>query len=456
MGKRLKTLLKNGYLVDPNAFDVPKEPIDILMEDGIIRALGRGLPDEGAQVFDCQGLYLMPGAVDAHTHIGYGSDRDLETETKNAVSGGVTTLITYHRKAENYLETVPAFIEKISREAYCNVGIHLGLSTYEQTGQLETYVRDFGIPSFKYFTNYIGAAGVKAGVEIVSDANLIEWMTRIARLGGTICIHAENQDIIEKRTAAVKEKNEDSLKGWYEARPPVCEAEAILRCAYFAAKTGCRFYAVHVTCKESLEVLRMMKRQYPAAQIIVETCPHYLTHTYESDWGNVGKVNPPLRTQADVDALWEAIEDGLISVVASDHVARPLSKKEGSVFSVNAGFPGCATLLPVLLHEGFHKRGISLNRIAQLVSRNPAEIFGLPGRRGNLAVGAAADVTVFDLSEKKKTPVEFSNADYNLYQNQTMQGWPVYTFVGGCEVRGGLYREENPAPHGVYLRRTAK
>ena len=449
----MKTLLKNGFLVDPNRADVDPRPVSLLLEDGKITAMGKDLDESGAEVYDCTGLYIMPGVIDVHTHIGYGSEKDLETETKNAVSGGVTSLITYHRKAENYLETVPAFIEKINREAFCNVGIHLGLSTYEQTDQLETYVKDFKIPSFKYFTNYIGNAGVKAGVEIVSDANLVEWMTRIARLGGTLCIHAENQDIIEKRTAAVKAKNEDSLQGWYEARPPICEAEAILRCAYFAAKTGCTFYAVHVTCAESLEVLRMMKRQYPQARIIVETCPHYLTHTTDSSWGNVGKVNPPLRKQSDVEALWQAIEEGFISVVASDHVARPLAKKTGSIFTVNAGFPGCATLLPVLLEEGYHKRGLSLNRIAQLLSRNPAEIFGVQNR-GQLAVGAAADLTVFDLDQEKKVPVEFSNADYNIYQGTAMRGWPVYAFVNGHEARQPLYQEEAPAPHGVYLERT--
>lgn len=451
----MKILLKNGCLVDPATSVVSQEPISILVEDGRIRAIGNDLTEGSAQIYDCEGLFMMPGVIDVHTHIGYGSEKDLETETKNAVSGGVTSLITYHRKAENYLETVPAFIEKINREAYCNVGIHLGLSTYEQTDQLETYVKDYKIPSFKYFTNYVGAAGTKVGVEIVSDANLIEWMTRIAKLGGTICIHAENQDIIEKCTARVKAKNEDSLLGWYEARPTICEAEAIMRCAYFAAKTGCRFYAVHVTCKDSLEVLRMMKRQYPNAEIIVETCPHYLTHTIENSWGNVGKVNPPLRKQKDIDALWEAIEEGLVSVVASDHVARPLANKTGSIFTVNAGFPGCATLLPVLLEEGYHKRGISLNKIAQLLSYNPAQIFGIKDR-GRLIPNAVADITVFDLYEDKPVPVEFSNADYNIYQGVVMHGWPVYTFVGGNEARVGLYKEENPIPHGIFLEREAK
>lgn len=450
----MNILLKNGFLVDPAQESVSKTPMSVLLSEGKIQAVGQNLDAGGAEVYDCAGLYIMPGVIDAHTHIGYGSERDLETETKNAVSGGVTSLITYHRKAENYLETVPAFIDKINSEAFCNVGIHLGLSTYEQTDQLETYVTQFQIPSFKYFTNYIGAAGTKVGVEIVSDANLIEWMTRIAQLGGTLCIHAENQDIIEKRTAVVKAENKDSLQGWYEARPPICEAEAIMRCAYFAAKTGCRFYAVHVTCRESLEVLRMMKRQYPDAQIVIETCPHYLTHTTESTWGNVGKVNPPLRKRSDVDALWEAIEEGLISVVASDHVARPLAKKTGSIFSVNAGFPGCATLLPVLLEEGYHRRGISLNRIAQLLSQNPAKIFGM-NERGTLVPGGVADITVFDLEQEKPVPVEFSNADYNIYQGTQMRGWPVYTFVNGHEARQPLYREENPAHHGRYIGREA-
>ena len=450
----MKTLLKNGFLVDPNMDYVPQTPVSVLLENGRICAIGSNIAAEDAEVFDCSGLYIMPGVVDSHTHIGYGSEKDLETETKNAVSGGVTSLITYHRKAENYLETVPAFIEKINNEAYCNVGIHLGLSTYEQTDQLSTYVEDFKIPSFKYFTNYIGAAGAKVGVEIVSDANLIEWMSRIAKLGGTICIHAENQDIIEKRTAVVKSENKDSLQGWYEARPTICEAEAIMRCCYFAAKTGCKFYAVHVTCEESLEVLRMMKKQYPEAEIIVETCPHYLTHTTDSAWGNVGKVNPPLRKQSDVDALWKAIEEGLVTIVASDHVARPLSKKTGSIFTVNAGFPGCATLLPVLLEEGYHKRGLSLNHIARLLSRNPAQVFGMEGR-GELTVGAVADITVFDLNQTKEVPVEFSNADYNIYQGLPMRGWPVYTFVNGREGRQCLYQGDDAPHYGAYIPRSA-
>ena len=132
----MKVLLKNGYLVDPCAAAVPETPVSVLLEDGRIAAVAPELSEAGAEVYDCTGLYIMPGVIDAHTHIGYGSERDLETETKNAVSGGVTSLITYHRKAENYLETVPAFIEKINREAFCNVGIHLGLSTYEQMDHL--------------------------------------------------------------------------------------------------------------------------------------------------------------------------------------------------------------------------------------------------------------------------------------------------------------------------------
>ena len=410
----MKVLLKNGYLVDPSASAVPELPVSVLLEDGRIAAVGAGLDAGDAEVYDCTGLYIMPGVIDAHTHIGYGSERDLETETKNAVSGGVTSLITYHRKAENYLETVPAFIDKINREAFCNVGIHLGLSTYEQTDQLATYVNEFKIPSFKYFTNYIGAAGVKAGVEIVSDANLIEWMTRIARLGGTLCIHAENQDVIEKRTAIVKAKGEDNLQGWYEARPPICEAEAILRCAYFAAKTGCRFYAVHVTCAESLEVLRMMKRQYPDAQIIVETCPHYLLldDACLQEDGRF-KMNPPLRDKSDREALLEGLADGTIDMIATDHAPHSAEEKGRGLEKSAMGVVGLETAFPLLYTELVEPGVISMERLMELLHDAPCRRFNIPTDTG---------FTVFDLNDTYRIdPADF----LSMGKATPFTGWEV-------------------------------
>lgn len=451
----MKTFLKNVSITNPYG-PLETKPTNISLDNGIIAAIGNMGPEAEAKVYDCEGLAVIPGVIDAHTHIGYGSEKDLQTETMSAVAGGVTTLLTYHRKAEDYLKTIPEFIKQINRESYCNVGIQLGLSTYAHIDQMGIYADQFGIPSFKYFTNYIGKAGEKAGVEIVSDANLFKIMEKLAKQNGVICIHTENQEIVESCLAKEKAAGEDNLKGWYKSRPPVCEADALMRVAYCAAKTGCTLYVVHVTCRESLEVLGMIRKQYPQAKIIAETCPHYLTHTYESKLGNVGKVNPPLRTQADVDALWEAIEDGRISTVASDHVARKLDKKTGSVFTINAGFPGTATLLPIMLSEGCHKRGLSLQRIAQLLSYNPARIFGI-SNHGYIAPGMAADLTVVNMQKIDKVKVEFSNADYSIFDGWELTGWPIYTFVNGQEARQELYDAAQPKTFkGKYISRKLK
>ncbi len=444
----MKTILKNASVVNPFG---PVITTDITIDNGIIADVGKA-DDADAKVYDCDGLQVLPGVIDAHTHIGYGSERDMETETQSAIAGGVTTLLTYHRKNENYLETVPKFIDKINAESYCNVGVQLGLSNPDHIAELEIYADKFGIPSFKYFTNYTGAAGVKAGVSITSDAYLLEIMTKLAKINGVICIHTENQDLVESYTAKVKAKGEDSLKGWYEARPPYCEADALMRVAYCAVKTGCTLYVVHVTCKESLDMLNMIRKTYPEAKIIAETCPHYLTHTFESSLGNVGKVNPPLRTKSDIDALWAAIEDGRIATIASDHVARKLEKKTGSIFTINAGFPGSGTLLPIMLHEGVYKRGIKLQRIAEMMSYNPAKIFGIPNR-GYIAPGMAADLTVVDTRKVDKVKVEFSNADYSIFDGWELTGWPVYTFIDGQERRAPLYAGELNQPCGKYIAR---
>ena len=146
----------------------------------------------------------------------------------------------------------------------------------------------------------------------------------------------------------------------------------------------------------------MMKRQYPDAQIIVETCPHYLTHTVDSEWGNVGKGQPAVpRKQSDLGGTVGRHRRGLRVVVASDHVARPLAKKTGSIFSVNAGFRGCATAAPVLLEEGT-RSGLSLNRIAQVRRQSRRDLWH--GGRGGVKAGAVADLTVVSLDQVKEVP----------------------------------------------------
>src|SRR5581483_10234409 len=204
----------------------------------------------------------------------------------------------------------------------------------------------------------------------------------------------------------------------------------------------------------SLDEVRRWRKRYD--QVFIETCPHYLTHTEDSDIGPIGKANPPFHTSDDRDALWEGLADGSIDVVASDHVPRKRATKEKSLWLASQGFPGTATILPVLLSEGYHKDRLSLPRIAELLTSRPAEIFNLAPAKGRIAVGADADLTLVDVDRERvvRAAELGSYSDYSLYDGWTLKGWPVRTIVRGTTVMesGSIV---GAAGFGRYLRRPA-
>jgi dihydropyrimidinase len=190
--------------------------------------------------------------------------------------------------------------------------------------------------------------------------------------------------------------------------------------------------------------------------VIAETCPQYLTHTSDMPIGSLGKVNPPLRSDRDREALWEAIADGLIDTIGSDHVPRRRERKTGSIWTASAGFPGTATILPLLLSEGHHKRKVPLTRIVEMCSTNPARAFGLHPRKGSLAPGADADLAIVDLSLERTASADLlgGHSDYSLYEDRVLRGWPVLTMVRG-EIVMQDGKVVGPGGHGEYLRRAA-
>ncbi|MGH2856394.1 MAG: dihydroorotase, partial [Solirubrobacteraceae bacterium] len=194
---------------------------------------------------------------------------------------------------------------------------------------------------------------------------------------------------------------------------------------------GASMYAVHVTNAQTLDVLRRQRERYP--NIILETCPHYLTHDIDSELGPIAKVNPPLRTAADREALWRAIATGQIDVIGSDHVPRHRSAKERDIWKASAGFPGLETLLPVLLSEGHHRRGIPLARLIAAVTRAPARAFGLWPRKGAIAIGADADLAIVDLDGRHtvRAAEQRSGAEYTIYEGWELTGAVQHTLVRG-------------------------
>lgn len=449
-------IMRGGTVVRPG---VRPEPMDVLVRDGLIAGLlapgervAEGVPEQSAH-----GLHVFPGLIDAHVHFGFGEKiTEYDTETAYAAQGGFTTVL-------GYLLNNLAYTEVYEREqgyaaARCRVdyGFHFSTANEVHIRELAQYVERYGVTSFKFFMNFKGEEGRYMGLDGTDDGFFYDLLREAAQLADvTVVCHTENIEIVNRLRKRVQEEGGETLKDWARTKPPFTEAENCVRAMYFAERLGARVYFPHISTRLSLDEVRRWRSRY--ANVFVEACPHYLTHTEDSDIGPIGKANPPFHTADDRDALWEGLADGTIDVVASDHVPRKRATKEKNLWQASQGFPGTATILPVLLSEGFHKGRLTLPRIATLLTSAPARIFNLARRKGDIAVGLDADLTLVDLGmERVVRAAELgSYSDYSLYDGWSLKGWPVRTIVRGVTVmdQGRLV---GALGHGKYLRRDAR
>ncbi len=453
MSTRYDTIIKNGTAIIPG--QGPAE-VTIAIKDG--RIAGLIDPDDSVDAeeqIDAAGLVVLPGLIDPHMHIGFVGQplTDVASETRSAAIGGTTSILNYVLKAEPYDTHYAEFVDHIDRLAYVDMGIHLGIFTPEQIDEIPRYIEDFGVTSFKFFMSYKGDEGTKRGVGDVDDGLLFDLMTKLAGIPGTIAnVHAENIEMIWRAEDRVRAAGTDGLTAHNQARPGLTEATAMVTAAYVARATRCPLYLVHMSSKEAAEEVRRILPE--GGRIFVETTPHYLSLTIDSDCGLLAKVNPPVRTEADVEALWDAVRDGVVDTVGNDHSARYRSEKQGDVWCAGAAFPGVGTMLSVLLHEGYHRRGIPLERIAEISSTNTARIFNLFPRKGTIALGSDADLALIDLDREMVVNAEYlqSRADFSPWEGQTLKGWAVRTLVRGRTVMrdGEVVGEEG---FGTYLAR---
>lgn len=429
-------VLAGGTLVDP-ATGVSRA--NLAVSDGRIAAvLAPGASYEARETVDVDGLHIFPGGIDPHTHIGYAGNfaSDVETESRSAAVGGITTVISFHRHYKSATpkpyDDLPELIAAIEEHAHVDMSLHLGILTEEQASEIEKYIEQ-GISSFKFYMAYRGEDGKTVGmINEINDGIMFESFQVIGRHKHVVaCVHCENTEIIGRNVARAKEEGLDGLVAWNAARPAFAEAEHVRRAGYFAERAGCRLYYVHIGAKDGLEEAIQQQRRYGG--LTIETCTHYLTHTEQSDIGNLGKVNPPLRTPDDLDRIWRGLIDGEIAVVGTDHCAVSAADKEGTIWDAAAGFPGMATIFTVMLSEGYHKRGMSLQRIAEVTSQNAAKQFNMYPRKGSLCIGADADLAVIDVNEERVVRAAdlLSASDFSLYDGQKMKGWPVRTYSRG-------------------------
>jgi dihydropyrimidinase len=448
----LDLMLADGLIVDP---DVAPRRGSVGVHDGRIAAIleaGETLP--ATETIDCAGRWIMPGVIDPHVHFGFGSpETDFATESRSAALGGVTTVLSFYRTAD-FRPAFDGYRERAQAQSLIDFGLHFGITSHLHVETLAECSRRFGVSSYKLYLMYKGAAGLAQGFTEIDDGLLYAAARATAAIDGAVLgVHCENVEVIPVLREPLREAGRDDLAAWNEQSPDFLEAENVHRACYFGGKVGCPINIVHLSSREALDEARRHRRR-GQAPVYVETCPHYLSLTDDAPAGVLAKVNPPVRGRGDVDALWEGVADGSVTTVGTDHVPRKRATKAGTgIWASSNGFPGVATMLPVLLHEGYHKRGIAPGRLAAVLSGNAARMYRLPAK-GALAVGNDADIALVDPAlERVVEPRRLeSYADYSPYEGMALKGWPVLTIARGrVVVRDGVIADG--ALRGRYLAR---
>jgi dihydroorotase-like cyclic amidohydrolase len=432
-------LIRNGDVVFPH---VGPRPVDIAVAGGRIAALlQRGTRAAAAEEIDARHLVVLAGVIDPHVHQDITSSPDpWYTETRSALVGGVTTLLDFRMSGEPYSKHFAGDLAAAERSSLVDFGFQFVITSDEQLGELDRYVREYGVPTFKLLMSFKGQEGAYLGAPGIDDGVLFGLMEAAPRhRGGMVSVHTENIEVVWRLRDRLQARGRRDLAAFTESRPPFVEAEDIHKAIHYGAVTGCPVHIVHLTSREGYEAVLAARRQYPGVQVTIETCPHYLTLTCDDPAVGVrARVNPPVKYAEDREALWAALAAGGIDTVGSDHCSRDLKSKLGAgggvdVWKTASAFPGVGTLLPLLLSEGYHKRGLSLARIAELTALNAARLYGLYPRKGAPYVGADADLVLVDLAATRRISPALvqSSCDWNLWDGWEVRGWPVLTMVRG-------------------------
>jgi len=475
---RYDSVILGGRVVLPGYGVVP---CGIGVADGRIAALADDLRAvDGDEAIDAGGMVVFPGGVDAHFHLGIYRDlaADAQSETESSLVGGATTVLSYFRTGQHYLnrtgpyrEIFPAVLETVRGRVHTDVGFHIAPMTRAQLGEIDWLAGEAGVASFKYYFFYKGlnlaADSADAKSYTMSDSydfgHLYAMMEQVAAADAaygaqgrvSLSLHCENAELIQLFIERVKKAGLPPLEAYSKARPPMTERLSIHEAGVLANAARVRVNLLHLSSEEAMIAAGQLRGLYPELDVRLETTLHHLCLTYGmlEGKGLGGKVNPPIREPRDVEALWEGVKSGAISWVASDHACCMEAMKGDELWPALPGFGGTALLYPVLISEGYHRRGLSLERVAELASAAPARAFACYPRKGAITVGGDADFAIVDLErEEVVTPQLLHSAqDHTPFQGVRLKGWPVQTILRGRTVyRNG---EIVSPPSGTFLPR---
>ncbi len=416
---------------------------DVYIENGSISLLGESLDVSAEKTIDATGKYVIPGAIDPHTHLemafgGTTTCDDFTSGTTSAAFGGTTTLIDFcmQTPGDTFAQALEKYHEKIERaKPVIDVGFHIGVTDLHTGGTLEDLAKlpDEGVTSYKLFMAYKGAV-------MVDDDTLFRTMLTAAETGALVMVHAENGDAIDiiVKKAVAEGKKDPIWHAW--TRPPATEGEATSRAAHLAYVAGAPLYVVHVSCLDAIEPIAHAREK--GWQVWGETCTQYLfideTALQKPDFeGGKYVYTPPPRPKEHQEHLWKALKSDVLSAVSTDHCPFNWPEQKGlgrdDFSKIPNGGPGIENRLHMLHHFGVREGRITLNRFVELTSTNVAKLFGLYPRKGTIAPGADADIVVWDPEKPYTVSVDtnHSNVNYNLFEGTDVVGAPEVVLVRG-------------------------
>lgn len=420
------TVIKNGKIVTPyQIFEA-----GIAIDNGKIVAIAKAprLP-KAEETIDAKGNFLLPGVIDAHSHIydpDYTYREDFITGTTAAAAGGVTTIIDMPLRKHVLTKLIKEKIRVGEKKSLIDFSFHSGMIVKENMEEIPAVVK-LGVRSFKIFT----CAPFK-----VEDETLIQVMKTVAKYNGVLVVHAENGDIVSQRTNKLKEQGRKEPMAHIESRPAVAEHKAVNKVITFAKQVGVHIHIAHMTTRRGVELLERAKAS--GQKVTAETCPHYLIFT-KNDIQKLGpylKMTPPLRSKDNVLSLWHGLKLGIMDIVATDHAPGTRKEKEAGwrdIWEAPGGIPGVETLLPLMISEGVNKGLISFQDLCRMLCERPGKIFQLYPRKGVLQLGSDADIVIID--PKKETVISADMLHYKVgwtpYEGMKLKGYPTLTMVRG-------------------------
>ena len=423
----MRTLIKNGTIITA----VDQYRGEVLVQDEKIELIGTSLDLQADKVIDAAGKFVLPGGIDVHTHLdmpfgGATSADDFETGTIAAAFGGTTSIVDFaiQYKGQTLHHAWETWMKKADGKAVVDYGFHLIMTDLnDQTEQEMDALVNQGVTSFKLFMAY-------RGIFMVDDGSILKALLRTGQNGGTICMHAENGDVIDVLVQRALKAGHTAPKYHALTRPARAEAEATHRAIALAEIADVPIYIVHLSAAEALEMVTEARDR--GLHAYAETCPQYLFLSYDNYEepefnGSKYVMSPPLRDRAKQAQLWRGLAFNDLQCISTDHCPFCMKEKrlgEHDFSKIPNGAPGIETRMSLVYDGGVREGRISLNRFVELTSTSPAKIFGLFPRKGTIAPGSDADIVVFDPNRTMTLSAKtlHMNVDYNPYEGRQVTG----------------------------------